>query len=71
VSLAIKTLKPECKVIGVEPDHCRSYEMALKHGQPVKADVSPTLADGLAVPTVSLSAARHSTVLLGMADVLS
>ena len=52
MSLAIKTLLPDCKVIGVEPQHCRSFEAALKHGQPVKADVKPTLADGLAVPTV-------------------
>ena len=33
VSLAIKTLRPECKVIGVEPKNCRSFEAALKHGK--------------------------------------
>lgn len=27
VGLAIKTLRPECKVIGVEPKNCRSFEV--------------------------------------------
>jgi hypothetical protein len=27
VALAVKTLKPECKVIGVEPKNCRSLEV--------------------------------------------
>ena len=53
VSLAVKTLKPDCKVIGVEPKNCRSFEAALKHGKPVTAEVKGTLADGLAVPMVS------------------
>ncbi|TFJ83337.1 hypothetical protein NSK_005401 [Nannochloropsis salina CCMP1776] len=38
VSLAIKTLRPECKVIGVEPKNCRSFQSALDHGHPVVAD---------------------------------
>jgi threonine dehydratase len=29
VALAVKTLKPECKVIGVEPKNCRSLEVLL------------------------------------------
>ncbi len=53
MSLAVKTLKPDCKVIGVEPKNCRSFEAALKHGKPVTAEVRGTLADGLAVPMVS------------------
>ena len=40
VSLAIKTLRPECKVIGVEPKNCRSFQAALDHGKPVVADVA-------------------------------
>ena len=32
VSCAIKTLKPECQVIGVEPEFCASYTAALKAG---------------------------------------
>lgn len=62
VSCAIKTLKPDCKVIGVEPEFCASYTAALKAGKPVKAPFTPTLADGLAVPVVGSNAfevARH------------
>jgi threonine dehydratase len=52
VSCAIKTLKPSCKVIGVEPEYCASYTAAIKAGKPVPVQVQNTLADGLAVPTV-------------------
>jgi threonine dehydratase len=40
------------KVIGVEPEFAASYTAALKAGKPVPAPITPTLADGLAVPTV-------------------
>ena len=52
VALAIKTLNPNVRVIGVEPKRCASYTKALVHGAPMAANVLPTLADGLAVPTV-------------------
>mmetsp|Transcript_76239 Transcript_76239/g.217838 ORF Transcript_76239/g.217838 Transcript_76239/m.217838 type:complete len:418 (-) Transcript_76239:1360-2613(-) len=51
-ALAIKTLKPTCHVIGVEPKRCASFLAALEAGEPVAAPTTPTLADGLAVPTV-------------------
>ena len=62
VACAIKTLKPECQVIGVEPHFCASYTAALKAGKPVAASVQNTLADGLAVPVVgphAFEVARH------------
>mmetsp|Transcript_6648 Transcript_6648/g.11987 ORF Transcript_6648/g.11987 Transcript_6648/m.11987 type:complete len:487 (-) Transcript_6648:315-1775(-) len=62
VSCAIKTLKPECKVYGVEPEFCASFTAALKAGKPVPTETTPTLADGLAVPIVGAHAflvARH------------
>lgn len=47
---------------GVEPEFAASYIAALKAGKPVAAPISPTLADGLAVPVVGSHAfevARH------------
>jgi len=53
VALAAKTLKPNIKVIGVEPVNCASYSSALAAGRPTApGDASSTLADGLAVPVV-------------------
>src|SRR5581483_10415862 len=52
VALAIKTKKPQVKVIGVEPDRAMSYAASLKEGRPVLVPIQPTLADGLAVPQV-------------------
>lgn len=52
MSCAVKTLDPNVKVFGVEPEFAASYTKALKHGEPTFTEVTPTLADGLAVPTV-------------------
>ena len=62
VACAVKTLKPDVKVYGVEPEFCASYSAALKAGKPVSTSVTPTLADGLAVPVVgphAFEVARH------------
>ena len=50
--LAIKTLKPDCLIVGVEADRCQSMSAALKAGKPTLVPSGATLADGLAVPTV-------------------
>jgi threonine dehydratase len=53
---------PNVKVYGVEPEYCASYTAALKAGKPVPTKVTPTLADGLAVPVVgprAFEVARH------------
>ena len=49
VALAVKTLRPDVAVIGVEGDHAASFSAALEAGHPVDVDVRPSLADGLAV----------------------
>lgn len=62
VSCAVKTLKPDIKVYGVEPEFCASFTAALEAGFPVATPTTPTLADGLAVPVVGATAfevARH------------
>ena len=55
VALAVKTLNPAIRVIGVEPKRCASFTAALEAGRPVPVDVAPTLADGLAVPARDLT----------------
>mmetsp|Transcript_24717 Transcript_24717/g.37838 ORF Transcript_24717/g.37838 Transcript_24717/m.37838 type:complete len:489 (+) Transcript_24717:78-1544(+) len=62
IGCAVKTLKPDVKVYGVEPYFAASYTAALKAQMPVSIKVTPTLADGLAVPMVGSHAfevARH------------
>src|SRR5689334_5313110 len=56
VSLAVKTLRPEAKVIGVEADHVASFSAALKSNKPVTIETRPTLADGLAIAQVGKNA---------------
>jgi threonine dehydratase len=52
IAVAVKSLRPNIKIIGVEPVRAASFTAALEAGHPVKIDMQPTLADGLAVPRV-------------------
>lgn len=56
IALAIKTLKPGVRVLGVEPERAASFTAALGAGQPVPVTMQPTLADGLSVPQVGSNA---------------
>lgn len=56
LGLAVKTMRPQTTVIGVEPEHAASYRAALEAGHPVQTLMEPTLGDGLAVPTVGARA---------------
>jgi len=55
-ALAIKTMKPDVTVIGVEPEFCTSFSSAMKVGKPVPVATKASLADGLTVPTVGVNA---------------
>jgi len=52
VALAVKTLRPQAKIIAVEADHVGSFSAALHEGKPTSIAMQPTLADGLAIPRV-------------------
>ncbi|HMJ88944.1 MAG TPA: threonine ammonia-lyase [Candidatus Acidoferrum sp.] len=52
VSLAMKSLRPSVRVIGVQAEHASSFSASIRAGKPVRVDLQPTLADGLAVPRV-------------------
>jgi len=56
VSLAVKTLRPEVKIIAVEADHVASFSAALREGKPTLVKTRPTLADGLAIAQVGSNA---------------
>src|SRR5437762_5193603 len=56
VSLAIKTLLPNTKIVAVEAENVASFSAALAAGKPTKIKMQPTLADGLAIPQVGTNA---------------
>jgi threonine dehydratase len=37
VALAVKTMRPEVLVIGVEPENCQSFSNAMKVSKPIKS----------------------------------
>jgi threonine dehydratase len=56
VSIAVKALNPEVKIIGVEAEATGSFQAALQAKKPVFLAAKPTLADGLAVCQVGENA---------------
>lgn len=64
VALAVKTLLPHVKIIGVESDRCPSFSSALKAGKPTEVKILSTLADGLAVPLVGFNAFATASSLI-------
>src|SRR5256714_13603932 len=56
VSLAVKNLRPQTKIIAVEAETVASFSAALEAGKPTRIALHPTLADGLAIPQVGSNA---------------
>jgi threonine dehydratase len=56
VSLAVKTLRPQTKIVAVEAENVASFSAAMEAGQPTRIALHPTLADGLAIPQVGANA---------------
>jgi threonine dehydratase len=52
VAVAVKALRPQVQVLGVEAAHAPSFTAALAAGEPIDTDTQPTLADGLGVSRV-------------------
>ncbi|CAD6188071.1 unnamed protein product [Caenorhabditis auriculariae] len=58
VAVAVKTLSPKTRVIGVASETCPALIRSLEKGEPVYTPTNPTLADGLAVPAIGVNAFR-------------
>ncbi len=67
LSLAIKTLRPNVKIVAVEAENVASFSAALEAGKPTKIAMHPTLADGLAIPQVGSNAFRIAKSLVDLA----
>jgi threonine dehydratase len=58
VALAVRSLRPDVEVIGVEPKLAASMDAALRAGKPVEIQVGETIADGL--KPVEVGAITHA-----------
>jgi len=56
IAIAIKALRPQVRVIGVESTRTASFSAALAAGHPVHVRPQPTLADGLAIAKAGANA---------------
>ena len=67
VSLAVKTLRPNAKIIAVEAEKVASFSAALEAGKPTRIAMHPTLADGLSIPQVGSNAFQIAKPLVDLA----
>lgn len=58
-AVALKALRPEVRIVGVEIVTANTYELSRKEGSPTPVAPRPTVADGIAVHEPSLLAFRH------------
>jgi threonine dehydratase len=66
VSLAVKSLRPDTKIVAVEAQNVASFSAALEAGRPTKITMRPTLADGLAIPEVGANAFQIARPLVDL-----
>src|SRR5256886_3580303 len=71
VALAVKTLRPQTKIIAVEAENAASFSAALEAGKPTKIALHPTLADGLAIPQAGATAFETAPNLVDLATIVT
>lgn len=59
VAAAVKQLKPNVRVIGVEPEGANAMKLSLEAGSPQRLSKMNTIADGLAAPFAGVSNFEH------------
>jgi threonine dehydratase len=64
VALAVKSLRPQAKVIAVEAENVASFSAAQREGKPTRIQMQPTLADGLAIAQVGQNAFETAAPLV-------
>lgn len=64
IAIAARSIRPEVKILGIEPTHAACFAAARQAGTPVSIKVLPTLADGLAVSKVGETAFRLANPLV-------
>jgi threonine dehydratase len=64
IAIALKRLKPNVKIYGVEPTAAASFTAAIAAGKPAEIEMKPTLADGLSVPKVGANAFEIARALI-------
>lgn len=50
IAMAVKSMRPDVKIIGVEPEGANIMKRSLEAGKPLRAEKIETIADGLAAP---------------------
>ena len=71
VALAVKSLRPQAKIIAVEARRVASFAAAVQAGKPIRIETQPTLADGLAIAQVGQNAFALAAPLVDRTVIVS
>lgn len=62
IALAVKSVRPDVRIVGVEPEGAKVVTLSLENGKPVRPSSNTTIADGLAAPytgALNLAIIKH------------
>ena len=59
VGAAVKQLRPDCRVVGAEPETSNTMQQSLRAGQPVRDNSARSVAAGLAPPFAGANCYQH------------
>jgi len=54
IGRAVKAIKPDVRIVGVQPENYPALSTSLNEGGPVKVDMKPTISDGVAAPMIDV-----------------
>lgn len=54
IAMTVKNLRPDVRIVGVEPEGANIVKRSLEAGKPLKAEKINTIADGLAAPSAGV-----------------
>lgn len=54
IAMTVKSIRPDIRVVGVEPEGANIVKRSLEAGKPLKAERINTIADGLAAPSAGI-----------------
>ena len=64
VAAAVKAMRPDVRVVGIEPEGSNVMSLSLAAGSPQRLSVNRTVADGLAPPFTGVNAFAHVRALV-------
>ncbi len=54
IGRVVKAIKPDVKIVGVQPENYPALSTSLSEGRPVRVEMKPTISDGVTAPMIDV-----------------